>query len=132
GAAIQRPPRGEGAAGGGGMRRTLTHLAALCGGRFAGEDREWTDVNNDTRTLKPGQVYLALRGPRFDGNDFLEAAAEAGAVAAIIDRPNEAPPLPVIKVDDGQAALTRAARGWRAVRRAGGRRGRQQRQDHHQ
>nr|PZN60631.1 MAG: hypothetical protein DIU62_14365 [Pseudomonadota bacterium] len=96
------------------MRRTLTHLAALCGGRFAGEDREWTDVNNDTRTLKPGQVYLALRGPRFDGNDFLEAAAEAGAVAAIIDRPNEAPPLPVIEVDDGQAALTRAARGWRA------------------
>jgi UDP-N-acetylmuramoyl-tripeptide--D-alanyl-D-alanine ligase len=97
------------------MKRTLTHLARLCGGRFAGEDREWTGVNNDTRTLQPGQVYLALRGPRFDGNDFLQAAADAGAVAAIIDRPEASPPLPVIEVDDGQAALTRAATGWRTA-----------------
>jgi UDP-N-acetylmuramoyl-tripeptide--D-alanyl-D-alanine ligase len=96
------------------MKRTLSHLAALCGGRLVGEDREWTEVNNDTRTLQPGQVYLALRGPRFDGNDFVQAAADAGAVGAVIDRPLTNPPLPVIEVDDGQAALMRAAKGWRA------------------
>jgi len=96
------------------MRRTLREFAALCGGRYAGEDLAWTAVNNDTRTLAPGQIYIALRGARFDGNEFLGAAASAGAVAAVIDRPVSDPPLPVIEVEDGQAALTRAAAGWRA------------------
>ncbi len=96
------------------MRRTLSHFAALCGGRFEGEDRAWTEVNHDTRTLTPGQIYFALRGARFDGNEFLVAAAAAGAVAAVIDRPRPDAPLPVIEVEDGQAALTRAAAGWRA------------------
>jgi UDP-N-acetylmuramoyl-tripeptide--D-alanyl-D-alanine ligase len=96
------------------MKRTLREFAALCGGRFAGEDRAWTGVNNDTRTLAAGQIYIALRGERFDGNEFLPAAAAAGAVAAVIDRPATNPPLPVIEVDDGLAALTRAAALWRA------------------
>lgn len=95
------------------MKRTLREFARLCGGRFDGEDREWTQVNHDTRTLEPGQLYLALRGARFDGNEFLPHAAAAGAVAAVIDRPFENPPLPVIEVEDGEAALTRAAAAWR-------------------
>ncbi len=95
------------------MKRTLREFARLCGGRFTGEDREWTAVNNDTRTLQPGQIYLALRGARFDGNEFLPHAAAAGAAAAVIDRPFASPPLPVIEVEDGQLALTRAATAWR-------------------
>ena len=59
------------------MKRTLRHFAALCGGRYAGNDLPWTAVNNDTRTLAPGQIYIALRGARFDGNEFLGAAAAA-------------------------------------------------------
>src|SRR5690606_5118754 len=96
------------------MKRTLHQFALLCGGRFDGEDLPWSVVNNDTRSLAPGQIYIALRGARFDGNDFLSQAAAAGAVAAVIDRPVADPPLPVIQVEDGQAALTRAAAGWRA------------------
>ncbi len=96
------------------MNRTLCDLAMLCGGRFNGEDRPWTTVNNDTRTLLPGQVYIALRGARFDGHQFLEAAAAAGAVAAVVDSAAGDAPLPLIVVEDAQAALTRAAAGWRA------------------
>ena len=96
------------------MNRMLRDLATLCGGRFTGEDRPWTTVNNDTRTLQPGQVYLALRGERFDGHQFLQAAAAAGAVAAIVDSAVEDAPLPLVVVDDTQVALTRAAAGWRA------------------
>src|SRR5687768_16400144 len=96
------------------MKRTLRDFASLCGGRYTGEDRAWTGVNNDTRTITPGQIYVALRGARFDGNEFLPAAAAAGAVAAVVDRAIDNPPLPLIQVDDGQAALTRAASGWRA------------------
>ena len=96
------------------MKRTLRDFAALCGGRYAGADLEYSGVATDTRTLERGAIYLALRGPRFDGNDFLDAAAGAGAVAAVVDRPVAAAPLPLIEVDDGQAALTRAADGWRS------------------
>jgi UDP-N-acetylmuramoyl-tripeptide--D-alanyl-D-alanine ligase len=96
------------------MKRTLRTFATLCGGRFDGEDCEFTGISTDTRTVRAGEIYLALRGPRFDGNEFLGAAATAGAVAAVVDRPVATPPLPLIEVADGQAALSRAAAGWRA------------------
>jgi UDP-N-acetylmuramoyl-tripeptide--D-alanyl-D-alanine ligase len=96
------------------MKRTLRGFATLCGGRFDGEDRAYTGVSTDTRTVGAGEIYLALRGPRFDGNEFLGMAAAAGAVAAVVDRAVTAPPLPVIEVADGQAALSQAAAGWRA------------------
>src|SRR5215471_6532805 len=40
----------------------------------------------DTRTQNPGDVYFALRGPNFDGHDFVPAAEERGAVAVVVDR----------------------------------------------
>jgi UDP-N-acetylmuramoyl-tripeptide--D-alanyl-D-alanine ligase len=96
------------------MRRTLRDFAQLCGGHYAGEDLVYSGVGTDTRTLQRGEIYFALRGERFDGNQFVAAAATAGAVAAVVDRPVAGAPLPLIEVPDGQAALTRAAAGWRA------------------
>jgi len=95
------------------MKRSLIEFARLCGGEYAGEDRPFTGVNTDTRTLKAGELYLALRGPRFDGNQFLAAAAAAGAVAAVVDRPMPGSALPLILVRDGQQALTSAGAAWR-------------------
>jgi UDP-N-acetylmuramoyl-tripeptide--D-alanyl-D-alanine ligase len=95
------------------MKRALRDFAVLCAGRYQGEDKAYTGVATDTRTLQAGEIYLALRGPRFDGNDFVAAAAAAGAIAAVVDRP-VATPLPLIEVADGQSALTRAASGWRS------------------
>jgi UDP-N-acetylmuramoyl-tripeptide--D-alanyl-D-alanine ligase len=95
------------------MNRTLRDFATLCGGSFSGEDHAYTGVGTDTRALRDGDIYLALRGPRFDGNDFIDAAAAAGAIAAVVDRPVAKAPLPLISVADGQAALTAAAQGWR-------------------
>jgi UDP-N-acetylmuramoyl-tripeptide--D-alanyl-D-alanine ligase len=95
------------------MNRSLRDFATLCGGTFAGDDRPYTAVGTDTRALRGGEIYLALRGPRFDGNDFVDAAAAAGAIAAVVDRPLPGSKLPLIQVADGQAALTAASRGWR-------------------
>ncbi len=96
------------------MKRRLQHFAHLCGGRLEGEDRLYTGVSTDTRRIAPGELYLALRGPRFDGNQFLDVAADAGAAGAVVDRPVNHSSLPLIRVDDGQAALTCAAAQWRA------------------
>ncbi len=97
------------------MTRSLAEFARLCGGSLQGDDRAWSAVVTDTRTIKPGELYLALRGPRFDGNQFVAAAAAAGAVGAVVDRdPGDRPAdLPLIRVDDGQGALTRAGAAWR-------------------
>jgi len=75
-------------------------------------------VGKDTRTLQPGDLYVALRGEQFDGNAFAAAAASRGAAAVLLDSPEAAGTLPegfpALLADDGLAALTRLAAAWRA------------------
>jgi len=95
------------------MKRTLAELARACGGRLTGADAAYTDVVSDSRTLERGQLFVALRGPKFNGNEFVGAALARGAAGALVD--SEQPvALPQIIVSDTQAALERAARAWRA------------------
>jgi UDP-N-acetylmuramoyl-tripeptide--D-alanyl-D-alanine ligase len=95
------------------MSRTLAHFAKSCEGTLKGTDRAYTGVSTDTRTLKAGELFVALRGPRFNANDFVAAAATAGAAGAVVDSP-VASPLAQIVVADTQTALTRSAAAWRA------------------
>ncbi len=77
----------------------------------------------DSRTLRPGELFIALRGPRYDAHDFVLLALQAGAAAAIVSKhrlrfyPEECRPR-LIGVPDTQAALQELAR---AARRAWGR-----------
>ena len=94
--------------------RTLARFAESCGGRLHGADRPFGGVSIDTRTLQPGDLFVALRGPRFDGAEFLAAALERGAAGAVLER--EQPlPLAQIVVDDALLALQRAGQAWRAA-----------------
>jgi UDP-N-acetylmuramoyl-tripeptide--D-alanyl-D-alanine ligase len=95
------------------MKRTLAEFARLAGGRLAGADRAYGEVVSDTRKLRAGELFVALRGPNFDGNEFVAAAAAAGAAGAVVDREQRVP-LAQIVVPDTQAALERAAHAWRA------------------
>ncbi|MFQ5888455.1 MAG: UDP-N-acetylmuramoyl-tripeptide--D-alanyl-D-alanine ligase [Gemmatimonadota bacterium] len=54
-----------------------------------GTDSRFTSVSTDTRDLKPGSLFIALRGERFDGADFLEEAAARGALGAVVPRGRE-------------------------------------------
>ena len=94
------------------MSRTLADFAKSCGGTLKGADRAYTGVSTDTRTLKAGELFVALRGPRFNANDFVAAAAAAGAAGAVVDTP-VASPLAQIVVTDTQAALSSSAAAWR-------------------
>ncbi len=70
-------------------------------------------VHSDTRTLQPGDLFVALRGDRFDANDFLPQAREAGAAAALAERGLAAAGLPGVQVPDALAALQQLAGAWR-------------------
>ena len=95
------------------MKRTLTEFAARMGGTLAGADRPFAAVSTDSRTLAAGELFVALDGPNFDGHDFVAAAAERGAAAAVVARPVAAR-LPQIVVDAPLLALQRVAAAWRA------------------
>ncbi len=72
-------------------------------------------VHTDTRSLRAGDLFVALRGDRFDGHDFLPQAAAAGAVAALAERGLLAAGLPGLEVADSRLALGQLAAGWRSV-----------------
>jgi UDP-N-acetylmuramoyl-tripeptide--D-alanyl-D-alanine ligase len=96
------------------VRTTLGEIAAACGGALRGAaGLEISGVSTDTRTLRPGQLFVAIRGEKLDGNTFLERAAEAGATAALIDRDCKAP-LPTVLVEDSVRALGALASARRA------------------
>jgi UDP-N-acetylmuramoyl-tripeptide--D-alanyl-D-alanine ligase len=95
------------------MSRTLSEFAKSCGGTLTGADRPYTGVSTDTRTIASGELFVALRGPRFNANDFVLAAEAAGAAGAMVDSPVDRP-LPQIVVRDTQAALSASAAAWRA------------------
>jgi len=69
-------------------------------------------VSTDSRTLQPGELFVALRGPSFDGHDFIEAARERGAAAYLVDHPVPGAE-PALVVSDTRLALGRLARHWR-------------------
>lgn len=71
-------------------------------------------VHTDTRTLQNGDLFVALRGERFDAHDFLPQARAAGAVAALASHGLAEAGLPGIEVPDTLAALGALARAWRA------------------
>ena len=71
-------------------------------------------VHSDTRSLRAGDLFVALKGERFDAHDFLPQAQASGAVAALAQRGLERAGMPGLQVADTQAALTDLARGWRA------------------
>lgn len=72
-------------------------------------------VHTDTRSLQPGDLFVALKGERFDANDFLAQARDSGAAAAIAQPGRLAQAgLPGIEVDDSLAALGVLAAQWRA------------------
>jgi UDP-N-acetylmuramoyl-tripeptide--D-alanyl-D-alanine ligase len=95
------------------MRRMLKESASAIGGRLQGKDGPYATVSTDSRTLQAGALFVALRGPNFDGAGFVAAAAEAGAAGAIVQQIMPVK-LPQIEVPDTLLALQRLATKWRA------------------
>jgi UDP-N-acetylmuramoyl-tripeptide--D-alanyl-D-alanine ligase len=109
------------------IRLTATGVAAAMNGSMAGGDAatEFRGVSIDTRTLNPGELFVAIRGERFDGAQFVEQAIAAGAAGVVVSRASVSVvpvaqavrPAVTIAVDDTTVALQSLAR---AIRRESG------------
>ena len=94
---------------------SLAEAAAVLGASVRGSDARFSGVSTDTRTLRRGDLFVALRGERFDGHGFLQNAATAKAAATVVDSRYAGDlPLPAAVVDDTRLALGALARHWRA------------------
>ncbi|MGB3558152.1 MAG: UDP-N-acetylmuramoyl-tripeptide--D-alanyl-D-alanine ligase [Geitlerinemataceae cyanobacterium] len=87
-------------------------LTPLLNGSDLASDTLCTGIVTDSRSVKPGEVFLALRGETFDGHAFVETAGKRGAVAAIVDR-HLPLPIPQWVVADTLKAYQKIARWWR-------------------
>ena len=94
------------------MTATLEKAAEFMQGVLHGDDREFDGVSTDTRTIREGELFFALQGPNFDGNDYVRAAKQAGAAGAVVSRRVD-DDIAQLTVDDTKAALGRFAAAWR-------------------
>lgn len=82
----------------------------LTPGTSSSQAERITSVVTDSRQIEPGSLFVAIKGERVDGHDFLEQVFAAGAAAAIVSREVPGAPGPLILVDDVVAALGQIAR----------------------
>ena len=94
------------------IRMRLGEAAAALGLRATEGDVEFCGVSTDSRTTPRGALFVAVRGPRFDGHDFVGAAGTRGAAAALVEREPDAS-IPFILVPDSVRALGELAAAWR-------------------
>ena len=97
---------------------SLQDIASRIGATIRGGDpsRLAGRVTQDTRRLQPGDLYVALRGPNFDGHAFVPVAAANGAVGAIVESGHHTHSLPdfcLLEVPAPLAALQALAASWR-------------------
>ncbi|MGE6791268.1 UDP-N-acetylmuramoyl-tripeptide--D-alanyl-D-alanine ligase [Pseudomonas guineae] len=83
----------------------LSDVAEPLNARVIGADVAFSAVSSDSRVIQPGQLFVALAGPRFDGHDYLADVAGKGAVAALVEREVVGAPLPQLLVADTRLAL---------------------------
>ena len=82
-------------------------------GSLIGDDSAFDCVGTDSRAVRPGQLFVALKGEHFDGHDYAEQALEQGAAGVVLEK-NTANLSPAIVVADSYLALGQLAAHWRA------------------
>ena len=95
----------------------LSDIALHIGGKISGSDVEVAGFSSDTRSLKTGELYVALTGKTFDGNNFVKEAINNGAAATIVSKDIDCD-FPYIKVSDVHLALGKIASLIRARSKA--------------
>lgn len=96
----------------------MSQVAQALDATLHGNDVMMTGVSKDTRDIHHGDLYIALKGERFDGHQFIEGASDAGAIAALVSERHMdgvSQSFPQVQVKDTRIALGQLAAHWRQV-----------------
>lgn len=98
------------------IQRSYVEIARMAGGRASGlfAELQIRGVSKDTRTIRPGNLYIPLIGERFDGHDYVREAIDKGAAASLwqADHPHPPEGVPLIVVDHALEGLQQLARSY--------------------
>jgi UDP-N-acetylmuramoyl-tripeptide--D-alanyl-D-alanine ligase len=98
---------------------SVREAASAVQGEPSGHDVRFTGVSTDSRTTKPGDLFVALAGEKFDAHDFIDGAKRKGAIAAMVSRGLPSPwageDIPLIRVGDTRLGLGKLAAYWRGL-----------------
>lgn len=96
---------------------TLEEIASACGGKYVGDkalsQSTITSAERDSRQIKEGSLFLAIKGERVDGHDFIEKCYDAGAICALCETAPKNPTKPYILVDSTLEAVKLIAKEYR-------------------
>ena len=95
--------------------QTLSAAAQACGVKWNANEVTFSGVCIDSRKVRAGDLFVALKGERFDAHEFLQAVEKAGAVAALVEKTNDMLLLPQLQVADTVKALAKIAALNRAL-----------------
>ncbi|MEO0202607.1 MAG: UDP-N-acetylmuramoyl-tripeptide--D-alanyl-D-alanine ligase [candidate division WOR-3 bacterium] len=91
----------------------LSDIANVLNSKLYGEDKEIKGFSTDSRTIREGELFIALRGENFNGEDFVEDALNKGAVGAIVSLNFKKNLNQIIKVEDTLLSLLKLAKFYR-------------------
>ena len=94
------------------INMTLSTAAHALQARVIGEDVFFSGCSTDSRNIKAGEMFIALRGQRFDGHDYIDQARQSGAIAAMVDT-DPGHPIPLLLVEDTRLGMGKLAGLWR-------------------
>ncbi len=94
------------------IKMTLTQAASILGLNAVAKDTSFTGLSTDTRTVAPGNLFVAIVGERVDGHDFIQEALQKGAAAALVSK-QVAVDIPQLLVSDITLALGKLGAAWR-------------------
>ena len=91
---------------------SLSKAATAMNANLIGEDTNFTGCNTDTRTIKQGNLFIALSGDNFDGHDFVAKAEESNAAALLLEK-EVTHTKPILQVENTRRAMGLLAKSWR-------------------
>lgn len=96
---------------------TLEEIASACGGTYVGDDASKsiciTSVERDSRQIKEGSLFLAIKGERVDGHDFIQKCYDSGAICAVCENAPENTVKPYILVHSTLEAVKKIGKAYR-------------------
>jgi UDP-N-acetylmuramoyl-tripeptide--D-alanyl-D-alanine ligase len=96
------------------MMMTLAEASAAMGGQLIGKDAEFDSVSTDSRSISAGQLFIALRGEKYDAAQFAAQTLEKGAAGVVLNHYGAPELSPSIVVENTRLALGKLASHWRA------------------
>jgi UDP-N-acetylmuramoyl-tripeptide--D-alanyl-D-alanine ligase len=91
----------------------LSEAASRSGARLIGADVSFAGCSIDSRTVQKGNLFIALRGEKFDGHSFIGAAVDNGACAALVEDKDYGISIPLLVAQDARQAMINLAGSWR-------------------